>query len=665
MPELRAGVVAAALVAACGTVWGQGTPQNVFWNNPDGGAWSDSANWSPDVVPNNAGQSLFNATLDLQDVPYQVLLDIDVTLENFSLLWSGATLDLGLRNFTVNNDLRVRRGMLTRGEGEPGDLSVGGVLTLDDAALMAAGTIRTNGAISLEGKGTIDICNTSVDHRGAGGINWDSPARLNIDMKGSLRNGEDSSFTITGSEDREVTGDGTGLLINDGNLVQGPATRGQAGITTINNVIFQNNGTVSVEGGGLILNTINSLTVDDTLVQGVWNIRNNSFLDFGDSTFSRLATEVNISGGNSFFNAIQNLREVTEQGSFSISDQQNFFAQDFFINSGRVEVGRDSIFDTSVFGLGNIDGDAIFGGTFVVEGEFRTGAARIEFLASDLTLVGLGASFDGIHALNEIGSGGRFALEGRRGFQTIGDLAVAESGAVRVGAESILAISGNLLSVNPDGVLTSGSYDIAGTLSAQNLRLTVLSSELFLRGDGSRLLDGNGRDALESLRRISQTGALLLREGRSLDIDGNFVVENLLSIEGAFDSGSRATVSPGTFRVAGNLLFTETSTLEFIINGTTPDLYGQVFAVSTKVDPGATLSLMLGLDTTVSLGDTFALLQTGSLSGMFTNFLGLDLGGGLFFEIEQNQNGVFARVVPAPASGLLVVLGLAAARRRR
>lgn len=661
MQSHRTTAAALALFAVAGLAQAQ---QDVFWNNPQGGVWSDAGNWLPGVVPNNNAGNLFSATLDLQDAPYVVNLDIDVMLQNFSLLWGGAVLNLEDRSMTTNEDFRVVGGLITRGTrgGPTGNVEVGGELLLDGATLLGAGTITSNGSVSFAGNATIDICNTGVDHRGAGTMSWDGAGNINIAEGGSLSNGAQSTFAITPGADRQITGDGTGTLSNEGLLINGDFGRGESGTTTLSGVNFFNTGTVSVDAGALFINSSNNLTPDGVLSDGTWNVRNGSALSLGESEIFELGAEVNIAGPNSAFANIASLQRVRSEGRFSISEGQSFAATDFFTNNGEVEVGQGSTFDASE-GLGNLDGDALFGGSFIVAGNFLTGASDIRRLEGDLTLVGQDSNFQGIQGLQRVGSSGRFALEDGRTFVTQSDLALEAGGTVRVGSDARLDIAGRLTS-NQEGVLGGGRFEVLGTLSASGLNIQQIQTELILEGVGSQVLDETGADALSSLNRIGANGQLRLQDGRSLSVIEDLDVENLLSVEGA--RAPDRTFGAGLVSVSGNLHFMEGSTLELIINGSVPSLYGQVLAVTTEIDPGATLSLIVTPGSDVGFGDEFFLLQTALLDGAFSNVILSGLGDGLDFELTTTTNGIVARVVPAPGVlGLLAPFGLAGIRRRR
>jgi hypothetical protein len=117
-------------------------------------------------------------------------------------------------------------------------------------------------------------------------------------------------------------------------------------------------------------------------------------------------------------------------------------------------------------------------------------------------------------------------------------------------------------------------------------------------------------------------------------------------------------IPDGTVDINGQVIFTETSTLELIFNGREIDFYGQVVARSALAQPGSTLSLIVNPGVQLLLGDTFQLVDTPNFDGEFTNLIGLDLGTGLSFEIIQSGNGVRARVVPTLCAADLVPDGV-------
>lgn len=662
------GIGAVALAVLAGTAHGQ---DDAFWSNSNGGQWSTAASWSGGVVPNNNGDNTFNATLDnLKAGPYTVTLDIDVTVQNLSLLGSDVTLNLFDGNLTVIEDAIFANGVVNRQAKEPGAaaVNVDGSLTLTDVALMGAGTVRANGGLTIGGNTQTDICNTCVDNRSSAFLV--GPGSLALNQNGELNNGDGSSFTIVADQNRSISGDGTGRFVNEGTLNTAISSRGGSGITNFSNVEFINTGTLNVFAGQVQLNTVNNLAPGQILSEGTWNVFDGSALFFNDNFFNKLDTELNISGANSNVSGITSLNEVLENGRFGILNGQNFTSSSTsggFGNSGEIEVGLGSRFDVAGSGgLNNLDGDAIFGGKYIVAGTFITGADQIQLLEADLTLIGADSVFSGIQALNQVGSSGRFELAGGRDFDTFGNFGVDEGGLVKIGLGSTFEVTGNLVNNDGAGVFDAAAFNVLGTFVAQNLNILEISNELILDGLGSQLLDGNGNDAIANLQRIREDGILRLRNGRTLDNLDSLIVEGVLSIEGSAPESNGRGSGPGVVGVNGTITFASTSTLEIVINGAEDALYGKVRSGVTIVDGEATLSLIVNEGAGLALGDELMLIETGEMNGSFSNIVSAGFGDGLSFEVFQDSTGVFVRVVPAPGVGFaLLGVGMFAGRRRR
>ena len=661
MQVKHATAIVGALVALSGTARGQvdggGDPIESNWAFGVSGLWSNDQAWDPVGSPNNfpPQQLFFNATIDRRSKLYQVLVDVDVELQNLTVDSPEATLNLGFANMQVNENFSLLSGTLTRPPAKKDiEMVVDGVLRLSDGALMGAGTIVSNGSIIFglgggEGQNrNVDICNTGVDHRGTGTIRMDGGTDVQFNQGGSLDNNSDATISIGETGPVTIEGDGTGSINNDGDLVNiGGTTLIEGGgleVTSITGVNFFNNGTVTVLASELRLDTPNDLAEKGVLNNGVWNV-NFGNLNFVETSIWALGTEVNIFGSESQFNSINFLLEIFSEGKFQIGQGKDFVVVDFLYNGGEIKVGRTSTFDATS-GLDNLKGNALFGGKFVVAGSFLSGAeslSGITFLGSDLTLDGPDSIFTGIESLNQIGNGGRFALENGRTFTTISDLSVNNGGILRVGAGSSLTVKGELNNNDPGGLFRDGIFDIEGTFAADNLNIIEISNEIILDGPNSLLLNGLGQDALSALERITETGILRLRNGRTIENIDDLIVDGILCIDG--NPVVNRGALPGSV-LTTSATFGPTSTLDFIVNGPQPDNHGKLF-VDTQLDvtPGARIRVMMGENAQLSVGDEVTLVAAGLMAGTFAVIEGADPNGDLGFEITQDAQGVTAKVV--------------------
>lgn len=654
--------IVGALVALSGTAHGRGEGViNSSWAAGVSGFWSNAAAWNPFGVPNNfPPQFLFyNASIQFEEAsPFSVLLDLDVEIENFTLDSSEATMNLGFSTMQVNSDFSLLSGLVTRTPGKepPPETAVHGVLRLSDGTLMNAGNIVSYGSIIFgtvvgrEGAtNRIDICNTGVDHRGGGAIRLDAGTDVSLNQGGSLGNDSDGTISIGETGPVRIDGDGTGTLTNEGTLLNtGVTSRSPGGLplTDVSGIKFYNNGTVTVIASELRLETTNPLAGKGALVDGVWNIDGAGNLNFVETSIYALQAEVNIFGSDSQFNAINTLQDIISGGKFQIANGKDFVVSEFLYNGGEIKVGSNSTFDSG-YGLDNLKGNALFGGKFVIAGTFLSGAeggiVGIEFLGSDLTLDGPDSVFTGIEALNQIGSGGRFALENGRSFGTLGNLNVSDGGMVRVGAGSTLTVNGDLNNNDPGGLFSDGVFDIEGAFIANNLNIVEISNEIILDGPTSVLLNGLGQDALSALNRITETGILRLRNGRSIENIDDLIVDGILDIDGS--GGTLRSALAGLVQVNNGVEFSSASGLEFVINGTSADEHGKLIAATVDVHPGATIRFSAGPGASLVVGEELQFVSTPSMTGVFAVVESVDLGNGFGLEVSQGPTGVTGLIV--------------------
>ncbi|MCA9276426.1 MAG: hypothetical protein KDA29_10400 [Phycisphaerales bacterium] len=80
---------------------------------------------------------------------------------------------------------------------------------------------------------------------------------------------------------------------------------------------------------------------------------------------------------------------------------------------------------------------------------------------------------------------------------------------------------------------------------------------------------------------------------------------------------------------------------------------------------GGTLEIAIADDFSAQFGQSFDIINTDSLSGSFTKILLPELEGSLYFDADVHGHGVTLRVVPTPASLLVLSIPMLARVRRR
>lgn len=723
------------LMLFAGTAHAQDEAIQAIWEEPLGGAWSDAGRWSTPVSPNNTESETYDAFITVGgEEPYTIDLDIDVTLRDFAVT-TNARLRIAGTSLRVDRNLTLAGGAEISGDGESsaalsasgnviisdstvarldaldfdGDAVISGT-SLTDIAMFRTGEDRvtalanvfidrtnvesrgdlliTGGGLLREGATSLTLCDTCVDH-GDGVIRWNANTSvslmgnsdLNIMAGGSLDASDDSGGSIMGEGNglQNFTNEGT---VNVGTVASKKNKDGRVADVSITGLNFNNLGEVRVNSGQLSVDGLQNL-VEGDLVGGTYTVLDTGSLNLVGESIFRLDARVNLVGVESTFAALDGIFEIGTQGTLSLQGGRDFNTIEGLTNDGTVEIGAGSVLDVTSAGLFNIVEGELVGGTYVVEGGIRNLVDFGEFidgqifeLSSDVTLIGEESVFDGLTTLQRVGSAGQFKLEGGRTFETEGSLDVAEGAFIRIGAASTLQVNGFLGNFN-EGLFDAASFEIAGTLIAQNAAIEEISNELILDGTESIILDLQGNDALEQIRRINADGILRLRNGRRLQTVGNLEVAGILSVDPGpgFPPFTKA-IDGAQLEVAADLIVGEDATIALSLLGTEPDSFGDIFVGDQLLfgDDGVagTLQLVIGPEFDAAFGTEILLIEAGSVEGVFESVeiitiaaSPLGVSDPFEFQIFYTATGVGARVIPTPGALAFALPGLLLAARRR
>ncbi len=138
-------LVAVCFGAAFAAVAGATT---LTWNNPAGGAWSDPANWTPNEVPDVAGEV---AVLPALSGAYQVTLDIDPGIDALQIGAADPTLDLHGHSIaavpSVSNAGKIVNFVGLYDSGKIHNLSTGTVVAAFNKSFQSVGPLVNDGRI--------------------------------------------------------------------------------------------------------------------------------------------------------------------------------------------------------------------------------------------------------------------------------------------------------------------------------------------------------------------------------------------------------------------------------------------------------------------------------------------------------------------------------------
>lgn len=270
------------------------------------------------------------------------------------------------------------------------------------------------------------------------------------------------------------------------------------------------------------------------------------------------------------------------------------------------------------------------------------------------------------------------------------------TGTLVVNAGSTLDITGPFNNLK-NGVLSGGTYSVAGVLDVPNSILT-LAAPLTLTGALAQVFDNfHGVNALTSLSTNTGKGLLNLQSGQLLTTTGNFtnaaklivghgsrfsvggsftnaggtttvdgtlaaptgltftkgIIEGQGALAGAVTSGTTviagdATNKAGILAVTGSYTQNATGVLDIAINGATAgSLYSQL-AVSNGARLNGILNIKRKASFVPTIGTTFKILTASAVSGQFATVNGTAINSAEHFTVNYSSNAVTLTVVSGP-----------------
>lgn len=517
-------------------------------------------------------------------------------------------------------------------------------------------TASTNACI-LNSTSTVEL-NTNGN---ANGLQLATGNTLNIDSDASLNLGTGKSliFGILFNTGGTVTN--SGKLTNNG-LISNSGTFSGPVATLINNsgAHLSNNGSIGVISGALDNNSGAHFTNNGSITVGAPN----SFATlYNGGTFlnnsNMFLTESTLENGGKFVNS----------GTI-VQDSLSFTNGSRFNNAGTITLfsGIDpiSVINSGTFnnsGTMNVSFTVLFGNSFSNNGKLNnSGTMTVEsseggFFGVQPATMSNSATINNTGTFNiTTSSGGSFSNSG-----TINN----------TGALNIAQIPPGLLSDN-----SGGSFNNSGTLRNSG---TISNSGVFTNS-GAVLINGGlfttSTNYTQTAGRTLVEGTLTATGGAIVDIEGGKLggtgtINGDVLMKGTMSPGSSG--ASGTFTVNGNYEQTSTGVFDEIIKGASSNGLLDVSGV-LALDPGSLLEITLqnGFD---PLGDSFTVLDYGSLAGEFSNATSF-FADGFNWTLTYGANDAVLTAVsadrvntPDPGAMSLIVIGFGAllgfATRRR
>ena len=589
------------IVVAC--LGGAGQASAATCNSQASGSWGTTSTWSCNKVP-DSGDSV------------TIVSGHDVT---FTAAGSAGSLSMSGGTITFSGGFTLSAGSMTatigtlRGNGAvtvAGSFSKTGpgTLTVTNNGALGSPDLTLNGAAVHDG-GFIDPCRNGDQ----------DPDQVNLHIN--------STFTIAaGAHAIPFNCSGGRLHVNapNGHLIKAP---GGAATTTIHPQI-NNDGTVTVQGGELILNGGTGANVSD----GDYIADSGATLDFannfqladtsrvgGAGTVDVNALSLRLPSGATLDPAVLNASfgELVLDGTSAVNIPT--------VNQtgATIDTDRPLTFTNYSTTGGGISGNGSV--TVPVGGSFsKTGPGTLSITNSGASgaaelILNVNAFFDG-GRIDACRSGDQDPdqpkLHINRDF-TIGPAvefpAFNCSGSgdnIRVnGPSGHLKKSGAGTTTSHTGILVNG-----GTLSLTNGQALTLNN--FYAQSGG-LTDIAGGATLAAANGLAFTGGVLRGSGQ--------VTGNVTNTSGTVSPGA----SPGTLSINGNYSQGSGGTLLAEITGTTPGTQFDRLAVTGTVALNGTLAIDSS-SFTPALTDTFQILTGSAVSGTFSQLTGATRGNRIY-----------------------------------
>ncbi len=504
------------------------------WSSAAGSNWSVGTNWSPVGAPQAAGDSVL---IDAAGSPYTITLDVNPTLDAFTMNSADATLFMDGRTMTVSGASTI----------------TSGTVQLRSSAWAGAGTLSNAGTLIVEGGSSINnLSNTgTMTVRGVSGLN------TGLTVNSPFSNSGTMNFTSTVFASANLAVGGTGVFTNSaaGTVNVFAGAGGQRSF----NAVLANAGALNVSG---------DLSLDRA--SGLHTISGAVTIDAGRTlTVNGNSQKFTLTGGTLAVDG-----ELAVNGAtFRLAGGAISGAGTVRITGGRLEMGGGGSGTVVTRGNGTMSGSIVSGQTVVVRGEsglntsINTDGAfsnvgTLTFTSTvsataNMTVGGSGtmSNFGTLNILS--GAGGQRQYDWNLSNQAAGKVEIdadavfsgpsrshTTAGQFHIASGRSLTISGNSQTFS----LTNGTMDVDGLFD-------VVSATFFfnggtLTGDGTARVT-NGRVSLGN----GGAGTIVTRGTGSMV--GNIKANQSVLVRG--ESGYNTSITADdSFSNAGTLTFGST-----------------------------------------------------------------------------------------------------------
>ena len=579
------------------------------WSGPDGGNWSDPANWMPNGVPGSADSALVNLAGS-----YAIALDV-ASIGSLTLDAAGATINPAI------------------------SFALAGVMDVQAGTLVVSNTI-TGGTIRADG-GTIDYAGGTLD-----GVTLDGPLDLSAsDAQLSIKDG--ITFAGVGPEQIVDTGLGANLRFDDAEtLANVVITLSNGGsLSTGPTLTLAANSTLVAGGGGALIDGTLDNKGSITAITGILN----------DAATTINAGSIAVGNGNAD-NDLFDLASNT--GTISVSGSETVLTVIDTVNTGIISVASGGSLATEGT-LDNTGGTIMLASGAALDLQSKETFARLGTIDRNGGILTLGGTLNLAGQTLDITKGSTF--DDARLYGTItGGVIKPDGGTVDYGG---VTLDGPLdLSASNAQLFITGGITFTGTATEQILETgsgatlrfddaeTLANVAITLGGsNGSNCALETGPALTLAANSTLVTGGLAYIDGDSLDNKGS-----ITAAAGALEDDANTT-NEGSIAISNgddnNNVFaglTNTGTLTVSGHGTAVEFFALDNTGTISVGDEATLEIESSVRAlgTVSFLDDVGTLSLdgviGSASGtlqLFQRGDAIDLGGD-GYSVDHDDNTI-------------------------
>ncbi len=426
--------------------------------------------------------------------------------------------------------------------------------------------------------------------------------------------------------------------------------------------------TGNITGGGTLVNEAD-IVIDNTSALSVATFTNSNggTLDHADGTLAVTSVFENQANANLIVDTTISNTEISFANDFSNSGLVKFVGA----NQGVISIGAGTgtLTNAASGTIQTFDGDNTLNGVLV-----NSGTVNID--AGSALSVGGAAGATSFTNAGFLDASGTLTLQETTLTHT-GTLQIVAGGVVNVVDNSKLDLLVDVTSV-AGSTITVGNGTGTGQLSG--------AGTLFNAGDlalnngtlSGNLNDSSGAVSFENTANVNN-GAFEFNQDTifnfanagdkfanfgTIDINGS----STLTVDlGTFENAAAGTInisgggtvatssggifsdngtlnfgaSPGALTIDGNMLRGDTASVLIELGGLTPGIGGfDQLTVTGELGAGGTLDIVEFGGFDVGVGDSFAIVNAGTITNSFREISGLDVGGGVVLDAVQNSSGV-------------------------